>query len=276
MKLVADWRFVLTAVAGVAGVLIPVWLWRADLNSRSVRVDLISQTSLQPDTKGATPGLSVVLDGTPLLAPHLTVFRLTNDGSRPIQASDFEGPIELLAKEPAKLVRVSVTSVLPTGLTPRLLTTGNTSSLQPLLLNPGDAITIAAISSEAPPQFVARARIAGVPDVAIDSSAKSEKSRQVGLIGLALGFLSLTASFITADTSRDGVVRIRQRAATFSSLVAGLVGVACVAVFGISREIESVWQVIGIGALVCVPAAIMGHILNKPRSQPAAGSANAP
>lgn len=62
------WKFVLPLLVGIAGVIVPLFIWRAEVSSRSVHVRVVSQTPLQPN--GATvPGITILVDGQKLDSP---------------------------------------------------------------------------------------------------------------------------------------------------------------------------------------------------------------
>ena len=200
-------------VATLAGVLVPVWLWKADLAARSLHFRKVSQTSLQPPDTAKALELKVSVAGAEIPTPYLTVFELVNDGTRPVPSSDFESPIELVPANKAVIARTSVTGTKPADLAPSLVADALSMKLKPMLLNPGDSVTIAVLTSgEAEPTFISRARIAGVQSVPIiDAQNKTPSPIRSGII-LAAALLCLVGANLVIDGWPFQGVRLRPRA----------------------------------------------------------------
>lgn len=164
-----DWKFVLTLVAAVAGVLVPVLLWQADLSAKSISLRVISVSELRPQGAAKLDGIQLSLDGNPIERPFVSVIELKSTGNRPIQSSDFEAPIEVFAKAPVALLKAQVTRVEPVDLEPLLTVGSDKVVVSPLLLNPGDQIQVTILTSGSTPEFGARSRIAGVSSLVIDN-----------------------------------------------------------------------------------------------------------
>ena len=168
-----DWKYILTLVVSIAGVAITYLVYRADLESRSLRFVVVSKTELQPSVGALVPDLKVTLDGAVISSPALTVVRLSNEGTRPIPAGDFEAPLRLSVAPPATLVRASVTDLNPTELSPTLTRESDSIAIAPMLLNPGDSITIALLTSGIPKSLVSKARISGVRTVPVEEPSNN-------------------------------------------------------------------------------------------------------
>jgi len=240
-----DWKFWVVLAATLAGVLVPVWLWRVDLEARSVHFRKLSQTSLQPPDAAKTLDLRVTLGGSELQSPYLTVFELVNDGARPVPASDFESALEITPKNKAEIVRTSITAVRPADLAPSLSLEGGTLKIKPMLLNPGDSVTIAILTIKEEPDFVSRARIAGVrtvPIVNLQAKAVSPV-RMVVLIFVGFIFFVVANLVVTGWPSRG--VRLRPRA-SFLMFVAAMIGATIFLTAGLEYlGIEGFWQYAG-------------------------------
>jgi hypothetical protein len=176
-----DWKFYVTLFATLAGVVVPIWLWRADVQARSLQLRVASQTSLEPDVPKTVSGLKLSVDGANIDRPFLTVLELMNDGSRPIPATDYEDSIQILVGEGARLIRTQITDVQPKDLQPKLSSDGGKLLISPLLLNPGDTMTLAIITAGDKPTFKVHARIAGIQSVVVEYRA-ARKSSATGLV----------------------------------------------------------------------------------------------
>jgi len=133
MKL--DWKFLLTLLATVAGVAVPVWLWQADQSSKSLSIKLATRISIQPKEQGTISGVEISVDGARLVNPHLVVLEIRNNGSKPIPAADFESPVKINVVSETKLVRANITDKVPKDIEAALVSDSEGMSLKPTLLN---------------------------------------------------------------------------------------------------------------------------------------------
>lgn len=201
MRLVYDWKFYVPLLATLAGVVVPIWLWRADHQARSLQLRVASQTSLEPEVPKVVSGLKLLVDGADLERPFLTVLELTNDGSRPIQAIEYEDSIQVLVSEGVRLVRTQMTDVQPEDLQPRFNSDGEKLKISPLLLNPGDLMKFAIITAGGKPTFKVRARIAGIQSIVLEDRDIRKNSLTRGevvvrsLIGCLLQFIYASCVF---------------------------------------------------------------------------------
>lgn len=259
MKLL-DWKFVLTLAATLAGVIVPIWIWRADIESRSLRFVLLSQTSLQPTIGAGISNLKVTLDGVELPSPTLTVMRLSNDGTRPIPASDFEGPLRLVVAAPAKLVRANVTELSPSDLSPSLSNDSNSIAIAPMLLNPGDSITLAIFTSGTPKTLESKARIAGLKTVPVDEKP-SDPLRPLAIaiaIATAVACMIGGAFFVSALPSKG--TYLRPRAAILVTLICGTSGMLIVDMLFKKWD----WQFFATAFVLVLVAQPLSKFLNRP------------
>ena len=59
MPLTLDLKFVVSLLATLAGVLVPVWLWQSDLASRSIEVKIVSIADLHPSNAPKLNGIQI-------------------------------------------------------------------------------------------------------------------------------------------------------------------------------------------------------------------------
>jgi hypothetical protein len=188
-----DWRYFVMLAATTAGVVVPVSLWQADQRARAVEARVVSLTPLYPSVSGTEVDLKLSLGTTELRQPVLSVIEIRNSGTRPISGSDFEGPIEVLVEPGPTVRRASLTSKAPTSLRPELTQTAYGFQVQPLLLNPGDQMTVAVLTDGGKPSFKALARIVGVMDVEVVVAQKEPDPRRLAWLQAFFGFFVLTA-----------------------------------------------------------------------------------
>lgn len=235
----------ITLLATVAGIVVPIWIWRADLTSKSLEFRVASQASLEPAKSGDIKGLQITLDSAPLDRPYLTVVELLNDGSKPIPSSEFEGPVEVKLSGGTKVVRAQLVSSSPKSLEAKLTFTENSVAVAPLLLNPEDKLTISILTSGGPPSFSPRARIAGVAEIKLDDSQGKLPTWKLSGLAFLAAFLMFVASDITNDGfPTDKPVVLRRRAAILVSAVTGMTGAGMFFVFLQSVGVQNWWYIV--------------------------------
>lgn len=196
MNISPDWKFWLVLVATVASVVAPVWLWRSDLTSRALTVSVASRTALSPALSHPPTDLQISIGGRTLVDPYSSIVEIANTGAKPILSAEIEGSINLDITGASKLVQAKVVESHPPSLSPSLDVKGQRVSIQPLLLNPGDAITIAVLTENGSPTLLPRARIAGISDIAFqETSSKSSTSRRKW-VGAMLAPLAVAGAFM--------------------------------------------------------------------------------
>lgn len=267
-----DWKFILTFLAGIAGVAVPIWLWQADLAAKSVSATITSSISLSPSEKESPAELEISIEGRRLIAPHLTVVELRNDGSKPISATDFEGPIEIKVESPASFAKARISSRSPTDLEAQLNMESQRIMLQPLLLNPKDSLRIAAVTSGAPPKFSSKIRIAGVSSASLlDASGKRKASALHWLVlGISLLLLITSMMMVNGATERTGV-HLRQRAAAYIGLITLVPATVGIMFLLSSVGIEGFWYFMLVMTLASSVAALIGLFINRQPPQPKGG-----
>lgn len=185
-----DWKFFLTIVATIAGLVIPVYLWQADATSRTMEVKLLSSSALQPATN--IQDLQIFLNGKKIESPFLSSFELTNTGSKAILSADFETPIEILPKEGVTVVSAQVTRTDPVNIPVKISFDEHRVFIAPFLSNPKDTIAFSVITSGEQPNFEPRARIAGIKAITFEDSSKI----QIGYGKISFSLMSGLALFI--------------------------------------------------------------------------------
>ncbi|MCK2126748.1 hypothetical protein MX652_08610 [Thauera aromatica] len=218
-----DWKFFATLLAAVAGVVAPILLWQFDISSRSLSVRLVSSVALQPETGPSVQDIQIVLAGVKIESPYLSTLELTNDGSKPISASDFEGSIEVRLNKDSQVVRARISSSQPSNIPAALSTGKNVVKLQPLLLNPKDTLTFAIITSGGPPIFEPQARIAGVSKILYEDSTTKNSGWKRAILLLPLSLLSFVLyTFFAVSLVRPNTVSVSRLVALGTMLVCGV------------------------------------------------------
>ena len=270
-----DWKFWVALLATLAGVLVPVWLWRADLSSRSLHFRQLSQTSLHPPESDKVPDLTISVGGVELAKPYLTVLELVNDGVKPVPTADFESSLELVVQEGTSIARARVTETKPTDLAASVEWQNQSVKIKPLLINPGDSLTLAVITGGEAPNFRTRARIAGIQSVPILDMRKPATQITRGVSLLAAAFLFLIAATSVVDALPSKTLRLRPRA-SFLIFIVTLGGGSMLASLAMDfLGVPGFWPLVGVFGVLAAAAAFASAWLNKKivKASPRAGDA---
>jgi len=260
-----NWKS-LTLLLTIAGLLIPVWIWRSDVNSKSLQFRVNSLVSLQSETAPSISGLQISVDGIPLKSPYITVLELTNSGDRPISTSDFEAPLELRPQEGAVIVRASITSVSPKDVKAIIETKAELLELKPMLLNPKDSVTISILSSGVRPVYTVSSRIVGIASVPIiyeTSTVVTWLNNVLLLIGSVLLFAS--SSMVSDGLTKKAFV-LRKRAILLISTVTGFSGFVFFMDFLNGIGIHNLWLTIAAFAPFILVTTVISVYWNWPAS----------
>lgn len=188
MKLFPD--VIITLAVALAG---PYLYLHMDKDAKSMSASILSQVVLQPDQSTSVQGLQMLINGIPIVEPFHSVIELSNDGMKPIIASDFEVPLEIRLKSETQIVGARVMGKSPNDIDAEISWDKDVIRLKPMLLNSSDKFTISILTSGGQPQFVTKARIVGIPAVAIIDTTKETVN-----LGRKVFWFLLTFLFITA------------------------------------------------------------------------------
>ncbi len=267
MNSLFSWKS-LTLLVTIVSVVVPIWIWRADLNSRSLEFRITSQVSLQPDNANSIQGLQVSIDGVPLKSPNLTVLELSNDGEKPVPSSDFEAPLEVRVAGDSSLVRAEVTATNPKDVEATITWDPQSLKVKPLLLNPKDVVTISILTSGKKPEFTTRARIAGISVVPIDINANKPKTLRNAILFFFATFCMFAASSMTTNYFEDKPGVLRKRAEILISISTTFAGAIFFVGFFDLIGMTNLWQ-IGLSFIIMILASgVFGIIWNRtPKSE---------
>ncbi|WP_294769165.1 hypothetical protein [uncultured Rhodoferax sp.] len=255
----------LTFFVTVVGLAIPIWLWRADLDAKSLSLQLTSQTPLTSDSANSIKGLEVLMDGVKVASPTVSVVTLTNNGKKPLPASEFESPVEVRVAHGSQIFRAEVTSSHPKDIEARIEWNKTSVRFVPVLLNPDESITISLLTEGERPTFTSRARVVGVTTVDFVDNTKKPPAWRLTAILLIASLLLFVASDIVDPDLRGGppVLFVRKRAAFFIKIVCSGGGVVAYTGFALSAEIDGIWAMV-LGLLpTMLFTALIGAALNN-------------
>jgi hypothetical protein len=176
------WQF----VVGVLG--IGVAIYSLQKPSKRFAFEIISRTTLLTVREELESKVQVLYDGSPVQSLTVFLVRVWNAGSEPIRSSDFERPLSFSAAAPAQILTVATAAVLPESLTPELVFEAHSLTLAPMLLNPGDSLTLKILVKDASASLKPDARIVGVTRLQAGDGA-SRRATTLAIVGM-LTFLA--------------------------------------------------------------------------------------
>lgn len=267
MALFSNWKFLATLAVAIAGVVVPVWLWQADLNSKSLSIKLATRVPLQPVEKESLQGMEISVDGQRIESPYLVVLEITNDGSKPILASDFESPLVIRLSSDTYFVRARITNKTPKDIDTDISAEKTEISLKPALLNPKDSVSVTVVTAGVAPILETRARVAGIPSISIaDNTIKKRNTARLIFLALAAALLAV-ASIVAYEgaLSSKGVI-LRRRAAAFVALMSAFPSVLAFMTFLEELGITDFWYFFFYYMLMMIPMGLIASALNRNRS----------
>jgi hypothetical protein len=199
------WATILAAVA----ILVSLYLYRRQRTRKSLsyEIKLVELVSVHRAAEGR---IKVLFDEEEIGQVHLVEARFENNGNVPVTAEDFEQAISLDLGDGATALTADVTDVTPEDLHVEARPRGNRVEIQPLLLNPGDCMTLKAFARDLRGEVECRYRIVGV--ARMDDAAAQRQNRQSSLhrwsraSGAAVSALAGLVTFGVVTLSLSGIV----------------------------------------------------------------------
>lgn len=202
---------VLTTLLAAAAIWVSIWLYRRQRTRKSLTYE-VKITELVSVHRAAKGRIKIYFGDERIERAHLVEARIENNGNVQVDDADFKEPIIFDLGPVATALTADITDTEPDDLSAQVLLRGSEVQLQPLLLNPGDRVTLKIFARDLG-DVTCHYRIRGVSKM-VDAAA--QRQRQTTVLGRAVGSL------------RDGAVG--------ATLIAGAVTVASIT--GISSLIE--------------------------------------
>lgn len=203
------WQFVGVTVActcGLVPIILSVFFFIFQHQYKSLAYEVLAETDLITIKEEVKGKLQVLYETVPVDNVSLVIMKIVNNGSVPLESSDFENPIIVSLNDNAKILDAQIIETVPGSLQPILSHQESSLAVEPLLLNNGDYITIKAVVThyKSPPEV--KARIVGVKNVSRISLPETESAYEsipipitiiaAGVAGL--GFYLLIAFWLSA------------------------------------------------------------------------------
>jgi hypothetical protein len=156
------WQFIGAVLAFIAAILTVVF-FLAQRQNKALSYIVVANTRLLTVAKEIRPRVQILLDGQPVETAHYVLVKLINSGSAPIIPADYTTPVSIDIGDGVQILSLEVVETDPPGLNAVVSSKDNIISIEPLLLNKSDSISIKALTNKAPVQpFVVAGRIVGV------------------------------------------------------------------------------------------------------------------
>jgi hypothetical protein len=161
------WTAAATLLAAIA-IGLTIVLYRRGKARKAVTC-VLSSTSLVSVRSEARGKIEIVYEGHPVGGVHLVSFSLANSGNVPVVRDDFERAliVELGPGATPLEDTIEVKEKRPSDLHPNVYADGSRLILDPLLLNPGDSFSIAALVRDFTGPLTIDGRIAGVSKLGV-------------------------------------------------------------------------------------------------------------
>lgn len=186
------WQSVGVVVAIVA-IVVSIIIYRRQTKRKALTWVLKSAYPLLTETEELQGRLQVQVDGIAVNNIDITFIEFSNSGNVPIERGDFDIPVTVEFEPPARIISVVIESEEPEGIGASLSAQESSVILSPVLLNPGDKVTLKFILSSDTKKFGVAGRVVGVK--AIREATSSNLYPWLGLAGLLLIAIGFAISF---------------------------------------------------------------------------------
>jgi hypothetical protein len=183
------WQSIGVVVAIIA-IVVSIIIYRRQTQRKALTFVVKSAYPLLTGTEELKGRLQVQVDGVAVNNIDLMFIEFSNSGNVPIERSDFDSPVEVRFEPPARIISVVVDSEEPKEIGALLsIQEENSVTLNPLLLNPGDKVTLKFILSSDTKGFEVFGRVIGIKVIReADPSSLYSWLGLAGLLLLAIGF----------------------------------------------------------------------------------------
>ena len=167
------WTAAATILAAIA-IGVTIWLYRRQRSRKTLSYS-VKVTQLVSVHSAAKDRIEISYGNERIKQMHLVEARIENTGNVPVESSDFEQPITFDLGQGARALTAEASELQPPELEIQVQLNGQQIQLMPLLLNPGDGLTIKSFVRDLSPssQVKCRYRIVGVSKM-VDARAQRE------------------------------------------------------------------------------------------------------
>jgi hypothetical protein len=255
---------VVSALAAIAALIIPIVLFAVGRQSKALAVETISRATVADLTDPALSLLRLTYNAHPVNQVTMVTIEVANRGTRPVEPRDFECPIVIHFEVPDSLLAVTLGEKDPRNLAPQIMSDASSITIAPMLLNPGDRFRLTLLLRGGFSEPTVDSRISGIRSISrgvfreVNLRPRIVLSMVLGLLAI-LCYIYLYAfmcpirqRFVTPIPKIDGLIVISVLAITgTSSLILGaiLLGISRLAIF---------WAMAGGMLLLLPPTFLLG------------------
>lgn len=194
------WQSIGVLVAVIA-IIVSIIIYRRQNHRKALTYLVKSAYPLLTGTEELQGRLQVQVDGVTVNNIDLMFIVFTNSGNIPIERGDFDNPVTVSFEPPSPIISVVVESEEPEGIGASLSVQRDSVTLNPLLLNSGDKVTLKFILSSDTRKFRVSGRVVGVKGIREANS--SNLYPWLGLAGLLLLAFGFAIAFYFAPKRPD-------------------------------------------------------------------------
>src|SRR5271157_1070525 len=183
------WQFI-GAISGIGALMVAIIAVFVQRRRKELSYEVLSNSPVLSVREEIEGKLVILFEQQPVKGVQLLEVKLMNSGNQPITSSDFEAPVALEFGEKSRILTGEVTDTATEGLTASISVEQSHISLNPLLLNGGDSITIRVLVAnyEKPPTV--GGRVVGVSRI---RKGRSDLGTTIVMfIGMALNVTGLS------------------------------------------------------------------------------------
>jgi hypothetical protein len=171
---------VLATLLAAAAIWVSIWLYRRQRTRKALSYE-VQTTSLVSIHSAAEGRIKVFFEGDEVEQAHLVETRVENSGNVPVEPDDFNQPIIFDLGKGASALTVDVTGIMPADLHGQVVLNGQEVELRPLLLNPGDGLTLKVIARDFAGKVTCHYRIVGISHMD-DGTVQKQREHQRDLL----------------------------------------------------------------------------------------------
>lgn len=194
-------------IVGILSIINAVWIalvfqwWR---NRKGLSCKIVSDTPLFSVRPEVEHRVQLLLDGKPVENAHLVIMKVVNTGRVPIEDKDFITPVSVRFDAESTILNARITALEPPDLPAKTLVEKQCVTVEPLVLNQGDAITIQILVSKPNDGILIGGRVKGIRRLKKYGVSDSSRDRLgIYLGGLLVGWfviLPLTQFIVESDS----------------------------------------------------------------------------
>lgn len=182
MPLLLDWQF-LGVIVGILGVVVTVIIFYLQKNRKRLAYQVLTETPLLSVGDEIKGRVKITYDNKDIQNVHLVVIKIENIGNVDIAATDFARPMAVTFPN-SEVLSTEVSETFPKTLNPILHIGRSGVSIEPVLLNKKDYLTIKFVFSHYENKIDVNAHILGVKEVESGFAVTNKTPQPVEIIVL--------------------------------------------------------------------------------------------